>query len=300
LPTTAASAASGCTGLLRAFLVVAAFFGVGIGQLERAGLGCQAKNHPCFSGSRERHGESQPIVLGLFQGIRQSNPPSGRWPRQAWLSARRNQNDGSVQGAVSALYSSSWASVRPCSRCSHLRRPPNVSCHHRAHGLPPRTTSAVASWRMLSRPQRSKSTGSLRPKVGSYPREVHHSPPRYAAMETAVVRMRRIHWSKCAPIAVLVNEPSPWPQTLHHAPDCRFLLVGEPKQRQSRADHIERARAERMHGIVKDIVLAHLKIRQINVTRLIPAVVFIAIFVAHALYVSACRLSPFRLDGLRY
>jgi hypothetical protein len=41
LPTTAASAASGCTGLLRAFLVVAAFFGVGIGQLERAGLGCR-------------------------------------------------------------------------------------------------------------------------------------------------------------------------------------------------------------------------------------------------------------------
>ena len=66
LPTTAASAASGCTGLLRAFLGAAAFFGVGIGQLERAGLGCQAKNQPCFSGSRERLGESQPIVLGLF------------------------------------------------------------------------------------------------------------------------------------------------------------------------------------------------------------------------------------------
>src|SRR6202045_561972 len=66
LPTTAASAASGCTGLLRAFLGVAAFFGVGIGQLERAGLGCQAKNQPCFSGSWERQGESQPIVLGLF------------------------------------------------------------------------------------------------------------------------------------------------------------------------------------------------------------------------------------------
>ena len=28
----------------------AAFFGVGIGQLERAELGCQAKNEPCFSG----------------------------------------------------------------------------------------------------------------------------------------------------------------------------------------------------------------------------------------------------------
>ena len=47
LPTTAASAASGCTGLLRAFLGAAAFFGVGIGQLERARLGCQAKNQPC-------------------------------------------------------------------------------------------------------------------------------------------------------------------------------------------------------------------------------------------------------------
>jgi hypothetical protein len=29
---------------------VAAFFEVGIGQLERAGLGCQAKNQPRFSG----------------------------------------------------------------------------------------------------------------------------------------------------------------------------------------------------------------------------------------------------------
>src|SRR5271170_3543635 len=54
LPTTAASAASGCTGLLRAFLGAAAFFGVGIGQLERAGLGCQAKNETCLGGSRER------------------------------------------------------------------------------------------------------------------------------------------------------------------------------------------------------------------------------------------------------
>src|SRR6266404_834507 len=47
-PTTAASAASGCTGLLRALLAEAAFFGVGIGQLERARLGSQAKNQPCF------------------------------------------------------------------------------------------------------------------------------------------------------------------------------------------------------------------------------------------------------------
>ena len=34
--------------------------------IERAGLGCQAKNQPCFSGSWERLGESQPKVLGLF------------------------------------------------------------------------------------------------------------------------------------------------------------------------------------------------------------------------------------------
>jgi hypothetical protein len=29
-------------------------------------LAAKRKINPCFSGSRERHGESQPIVLGLF------------------------------------------------------------------------------------------------------------------------------------------------------------------------------------------------------------------------------------------
>jgi hypothetical protein len=48
LPTTAASAASGCTGLLRALLADAAFFGVGIGQIERAGFESQAESQPCF------------------------------------------------------------------------------------------------------------------------------------------------------------------------------------------------------------------------------------------------------------
>ena len=38
----------GCTGLLRALVAEAAFFGVGIGQLERARLGSQAKNQPCL------------------------------------------------------------------------------------------------------------------------------------------------------------------------------------------------------------------------------------------------------------
>src|SRR6266567_7822370 len=70
LPTTADSAASGCTGLLRAFLGAAAFLGVGIGQLERAGLGCQAKNQPCFSGSAGRESASANLSdspLGLFK-----------------------------------------------------------------------------------------------------------------------------------------------------------------------------------------------------------------------------------------
>ena len=44
----------------RAFFGEAAFFGVGIGQLERAELGSQAKNQPCFSGSRN----SDQLLMG--------------------------------------------------------------------------------------------------------------------------------------------------------------------------------------------------------------------------------------------
>jgi hypothetical protein len=60
------------------------------------------------------------------------------------MNALRNQNDGSVQGAESALYSFSWAAVKPSLACSHPWMASHVACHHRAHGLPPRTTSAVA------------------------------------------------------------------------------------------------------------------------------------------------------------
>jgi hypothetical protein len=104
----------------------------------------------------------------------------GRWPCRHGQVRSGTRTRGSLQGAISALYSSSWASVRPWPPCSHPLMASSVSCHHRAHGLPPRTTSVVASWRMFSRPQRSKSTDSVRPKVGSYPRDVHHSPRRYA------------------------------------------------------------------------------------------------------------------------
>src|SRR5262249_45044873 len=59
-------------------------------------------------------------------------------------------------------------------------------------------------------------------------------------VETPVVSMRPIHRNTSVPIAALSNKPSAWLQTLHHAPDRRLLLAGEPEQRQSRADHIER------------------------------------------------------------
>src|SRR5262245_36620667 len=64
-PTTAVSAASGCTGLLRAFLGAAAFLGVGIGQLERGGLGCQAKNVPPRSSKKT----SRPSVSVTKAGL---------------------------------------------------------------------------------------------------------------------------------------------------------------------------------------------------------------------------------------
>jgi len=56
----------------------------------------------------------------------------------------------------------------------------SVSCHHLAHRPPPHTTQAGASWPMFSKPQRSKSTGSLRPNLGSDPHDIHHSPSLYA------------------------------------------------------------------------------------------------------------------------
>src|SRR6516164_10133246 len=77
-PTTAVSAASGCTGLLRAFLGAAAFLGVGIGQLERAGLGCQAKNQQCFHvvrGSAGARGISSrsAILVGVLGHLEVNN-----------------------------------------------------------------------------------------------------------------------------------------------------------------------------------------------------------------------------------
>ena len=77
-PTTAVSAASGCTGLLRAFLGAAAFFGVGIGQLERAELGCQAKNQMCLNvvrGSAGARGISSrsAILVGVLGHLEFNN-----------------------------------------------------------------------------------------------------------------------------------------------------------------------------------------------------------------------------------
>jgi hypothetical protein len=99
-----------------------------------------------------------------------------RWPQQAWMSALRNQKDGSVKGAVSTLYSLSRSSVRHPSVCSEARIASRLCNHHRPHGLPPRTTAALALWRIFTKPQRSNNIGSFRPNVGSYPRDTHHSP----------------------------------------------------------------------------------------------------------------------------
>jgi len=68
-----------------------------------------------------------------------------RWPQQAWSNSLTNQDDGSVNGAVSAWYACSRAGVGLPSACSEARIPSRVSSHHRAQGLPPRTTSALAS-----------------------------------------------------------------------------------------------------------------------------------------------------------
>src|SRR5262249_46978046 len=66
-PTTAVSAASGCTGLLRAFLGAAAFLGVGIGQLELARLGCQAKKSTVLPRTSKK--TSRPSVSVTKAGV---------------------------------------------------------------------------------------------------------------------------------------------------------------------------------------------------------------------------------------
>ena len=54
-----------------------------------------------------------------------------------------NQTDGSLQGAVSAWCWSSGVSAVPLAS-PQPRMTSRFCCHHRAHGLAPRTTLAVA------------------------------------------------------------------------------------------------------------------------------------------------------------
>src|SRR6516162_2965123 len=86
-PTTAVSAASGCTGLLRAFLGAAAFLGVGIGQLERAGLGCQAKKSTVLPRSSRRYFQSQCHPRGRSRppGVQQSVVVSIKSKAPRWV-----------------------------------------------------------------------------------------------------------------------------------------------------------------------------------------------------------------------
>ena len=86
-PTNAVSAASGCTGLLRAFLGAAAFLGVGIGQLERAGLGCQAKKSTVLPRSSRRYFQSQchPRRRSRPPGVQQSVAVSIKSKAPRWV-----------------------------------------------------------------------------------------------------------------------------------------------------------------------------------------------------------------------
>src|SRR5262245_59528628 len=76
--------------------------------------------------------------------------------------------------------------------------------------------------------------------------------------------MARIHWRNRAPVTVLIDQPSTRPQALHHAPNGHLLLAREPEQHQARANQIERPWAERIQGILEDVVSVYLEIRNIK------------------------------------
>jgi hypothetical protein len=79
-----------------------------------------------------------------------------------------------------------------------------------------------------------------------------------------VERVRRIDGSGCAPVGVLVDQPATWAHALRHLPDRLLLLAHEMKQRQARADQIERTRTERLERVLENVVLAHLEIRKLE------------------------------------
>src|SRR6185503_5579696 len=68
----------------------------------------------------------------------------------------------------------------------------------------------------------------------------------------------------CAPVGVLVDQPAAWAQALRHLPDRLLLLTHEMKERQARADQIERTRTERFERVLENVVLEDLEIRKLE------------------------------------
>jgi hypothetical protein len=54
-----------------------------------------------------------------------------------------------------------------------------------------------------------------------------------------IVRMRRVYRGDQTPITILVNEPSPWPQALHHTANGVLLFACKPEEQEASADQIK-------------------------------------------------------------
>jgi len=74
----------------------------------------------------------------------------------------------------------------------------------------------------------------------------------------------RIDRPRHAPVAFFVDEPTAWAQACHHLVDRCLLPARQPEQHQPGADQVERSGAESIQRIVKDVVLHHLQIRQVE------------------------------------
>ena len=76
--------------------------------------------------------------------------------------------------------------------------------------------------------------------------------------------MKWIDWYDGAPISVFINEPSSRSDALHDAPKGLLLTVHEPKQHQSKRDHIKGSQAQCFNGVLKNIVAPNIQVRQMK------------------------------------
>ena len=76
--------------------------------------------------------------------------------------------------------------------------------------------------------------------------------------------MKWIDWYDGAPISVFINEPSSRSDALHDAPNGLLLTIHEPKQHQSKRDHIKGSKAQCFNGVLKNIVAPNIQVRQMK------------------------------------